>query len=362
MFLDIIRANGYQSVAFVGMAKNVGKTTAVNYLLGECFQYNYPVGMASIGRDGEKIDAITGGEKPVIWAATGTIVATAKQAIVNSDAALEIIEDTGYRGALGQVYLAKVRRAGLVEVATTPSTKKMKNIIKMMQQFGVKLVIIDGALDRASSAAPGITESAVLATGAAVNRQLAVVVKKTIARVEQLTIPALVPGVSGISSQLYNRINSASDSLLVGEDGEITIMDKKSLGYQKNLLDFLKSEKKIKAVYINGAVVDGLLEMFVANRRELYNTVLVVKNGTSILVNPDLWRSYLRAHGNIKCLHKINLIAVSCNPISPRGESFFPEELVEKVAGGLSSLNNLVAVDVITGIHQGRGGKGGLLY
>jgi hypothetical protein len=349
VILELIKAKGYQSVAFTGMAKNVGKTTSFNYLLSQCAREKLAVGLASIGRDGEKVDGITGAAKPSIWAPEGTVVAAAKEAIINSTAGLEIIEDTGFSGAMGQIYLARVRRGGEIEVATTPSSQKMRIIISMMKQLGASLVLVDGALDRTSSAAPDVSDCTILATGAAVHRQLEVVVDKTAARAEQFSISG-VPSLAGlIPKEARQKIANGSASLAVGEEGEVAMMDKKSLGYEENLLELLKGNRKIKAVYINGAVVEGLLQFFINNRKILQETVLLVRSGVNILVNHRIWGHYLKAHGLIYGLNPVNLIGVICNPTSIRGDGFFPEELVDKLA---TKVPGIITADVISGIFR----------
>ncbi|MEW6624737.1 MAG: hypothetical protein AB1420_16705 [Bacillota bacterium] len=347
--MSAIKKKQYSSVSFIGMAKNVGKTTAFNYLLKQCFVHNYPIGIASLGRDGEKIDAITGTEKPQILAAKDTLIASAKHSILKSSASLEILEDTGYVSSLGPIYVARVRRPGFIELATTPSAKKMKDIIQIMKGLGAKLVIVDGALDRTSSAAPETTDSTILSTGASLNSQMDVVVKKTAARVQQLTLPSINTSSLHVSSSTLQQLHNAESSLVIGEDDHIILaMDKKSLGYEKHLLGFLKNQK-IKYVYINGAVVGSLLNIFVANRKTLQNTTLVVKNGANILVDYQEWDRYLKAHGNIKALKPINLIAVTCNPTSYRGDSFPPEKFVDALA---ANLPGFTVVDLILGIKR----------
>jgi hypothetical protein len=354
VFLELIRAKEYHSVAFTGMAKNAGKTTALNYLLTQCIRGKLPVGLASIGRDGEKTDGITGERKPVIWAPEGAVVAAAKQAIINSGAGLEIVEDAGFSGAMGQIYLARVRRGGEIEVATTPSSQKMRKIITMMQELGAKLVLVDGALDRTSSAAPEVSDCTILATGASVHRQVEIVAAITAARAGQLAIPAVPADQAAILEEVKKEIAAVSASLIVGADGEMVRMDKKSLGYEQNLLDFFKKNKKIKAVYIDGAVVEGLLQFFINNRKALLDTILLVKSGVNILVNHRTWENYLKAHGLLCAIKQVNLLGIACNPASNRGDGFFPEELVDKLA---LKVPGVIIADVVAGIfRQGRRG------
>ena len=57
----------YKTLSIVGMAKNAGKTTAMNFLIEEAMDEGVALGITSIGRDGESQDLVTGTEKPKIY-------------------------------------------------------------------------------------------------------------------------------------------------------------------------------------------------------------------------------------------------------------------------------------------------------
>ncbi|MEG0661801.1 MAG: hypothetical protein RR472_00835, partial [Anaerovoracaceae bacterium] len=57
----------YKTVSIVGMAKNAGKTTALNYLIEEAMDEGMILGITSTGRDGESTDVVTGTDKPKVF-------------------------------------------------------------------------------------------------------------------------------------------------------------------------------------------------------------------------------------------------------------------------------------------------------
>ena len=65
-----------KSMSIVGMCKNAGKTTMLNWLLTGG-HLRGTLGLTSIGRDGESTDVVTGTEKPGIFVKEGTLIATA---------------------------------------------------------------------------------------------------------------------------------------------------------------------------------------------------------------------------------------------------------------------------------------------
>ncbi|KUO50051.1 MAG: hypothetical protein APF76_06195 [Desulfitibacter sp. BRH_c19] len=346
MFLDAITKKGYQSISFIGMAKNVGKTTAFNYLLKECFQNDYPIGIASLGRDGEKKDLIFACDKPRIWIERGTIAAVAMETIIQNNFPLEILEDTGYSSSLGQIYITKAKGSGYVEIATTPSSRKMRHIIKLMKAYGARLIIVDGALDRVSSSAPEVTDCTILATGASLHPSMEQVIRRTTARVQQLTLPTIKHNMSFLN--INEVIESSQSPLIIGQEGLVVTMGKESLSYEKQLFSFL-NKQKINYVYINGAVVDGLLKFFISNKWSLQNTTLIIKNGSNILVDHLTWEKYLKYHGNISVTKPINLIALTCNSTSHKGDTFPPEEFAKRLS---ESIGDTTVVDVAMNIKE----------
>ena len=63
--------NGVQTMSIVGMCKNAGKTTMLNWMLHHD-RLQGTLGLTSIGRDGESTDVVTGTEKPSIFVPAGT--------------------------------------------------------------------------------------------------------------------------------------------------------------------------------------------------------------------------------------------------------------------------------------------------
>ena len=57
----------YKTISIVGMAKNAGKTTALNFLIEEAMDEGVRLGITSTGRDGESTDLVTETEKPRVY-------------------------------------------------------------------------------------------------------------------------------------------------------------------------------------------------------------------------------------------------------------------------------------------------------
>ncbi len=102
-----------RALALVGLAKNTGKTETLAAILREHAASDTPVGVTSIGRDGEEHDVIDARiDKPRVQLQRGSLVATTGALLRSSGLAHERLAQTGVRTPLGEVVLARAVRAG----------------------------------------------------------------------------------------------------------------------------------------------------------------------------------------------------------------------------------------------------------
>ena len=176
----------YDSISIIGMSKNVGKTTTLNHILKEA-RGRISLGLTSIGRDGEELDLVTGIEKPKIYIESGTIIATAKQCLLNSDITREILKTTGFNTPMGEIIICRALSDGYVDLGGPSVNSYMTLICDELKRFGSKLVIVDGALSRKTFASPSITNATILSTGAALSKSMTVVIEETAHTVKLLS-------------------------------------------------------------------------------------------------------------------------------------------------------------------------------
>ena len=196
----------YKIISIVGMSKNSGKTVALNHLIGQAYEEGIPIGITSIGRDGESIDIVTDTEKPRIFVEEGSLIATASKMLEMGDASIEILKVTEYRSPLGEIVIGRVRDGGYVQVAGPQLLSEIKEVADLMLSLGAGFVIIDGALDRLSQAAPTISEATILSTGAVLSRDMNRVIEETLHVVKTLSLPEIEDKVvEGIARKLIDE-------------------------------------------------------------------------------------------------------------------------------------------------------------
>ena len=183
----IRRLNETKTMSIVGMCKNAGKTTMLNWLLTGG-HLRGTLGLTSIGRDGESTDVVTGTEKPGIFVKEGTMIATAKDMLRLGDVTKEILMTTGIPTPLGEVVILRARSAGYVQLAGPSITTQLKDVSRYFFDLGADRSVIDGALGRKSLGARAVAEGVILCTGASYHMSMDKVIADT------AHIAALLPG------------------------------------------------------------------------------------------------------------------------------------------------------------------------
>jgi hypothetical protein len=93
------------------------------------------------------------------------LIATAT-AILPKYPALEIMESTRERGALGWIVIGRVRTPGFYEIAGPAGADAVRRIVRELTRCGASFVLLDGAVDRLAALRDG-EDAIVAATGAA---------------------------------------------------------------------------------------------------------------------------------------------------------------------------------------------------
>lgn len=326
MLMDLIQ-NKYRIISVVGMAKNAGKTTTLNQLIAEAMDRRITLGITSTGRDGEKKDVVTNTEKPLIYVEKGTLIATTEETFIYADATLELLEITAYYTALGRIILARAVTSGNVQVAGPGTSNEIKAISEKMLEYGAKLVIVDGAIDRIAAASPTITEATILATGAVLSRDMDQVIERTVHQIRLFSIQALEDGEL---KQRISRIMDGKGFCTIGKNGEMyRIMLETALNGGTDIADAITEDTRY--VGLGGALVAGTLKQIMEHTDRYKNVVFVVKDATRIFIQSRDWQYFMKAGFRIEVIDKIHPLAVTVNPYAPQGYYLNPTEFQEKM-------------------------------
>lgn len=325
---------GYKTISIIGLGKNTGKTVALNHLLSEINKEKIPIGITSIGRDGEDMDLVYDIEKPKIHVEKGTLIATTMELIYISSANVSIIEKTDYTSPLGDIVISKVESSGDIQIAGPQSISAIKDVSNKMLNIGGEFVIVDGAIDRKSSAAPSISDATIMATGAILSPDMDKVIEDTLHQVEVFSLPVIEDKES---RSIIEGLMAQNKIAIIDKDLKINPINlQTALGGGKVLGERL--DHKSKYVVVPGSLVKNTIKDLIDTTKIYKDIDIVIKDGTKIFINSRDWMKFKKQGIKVKVLNPINLIGITINPYCPNGPSFEPREFLNKMRKSISHI------------------------
>ena len=284
---------GVRRVAFVGLAKNVGKTTAL-VAAAEAFSHSSIVaGATSAGRDGEELDAITGAPKPRFRLWPGQFVASAAACFAASEIDSEIVESLPFHTRFGAIEVRRVRRVGEVEVVGPTTARELARTSDALERAGARIVLLDGAFGRRAFAGVRVADGVVLSIGAAAGGTTKRVVARGLAAADLVRLPAPASG---------------------------------------------EREREVA-----GALTDAALDAIAPNRGE----TLVVDDFASVFLSAAALDLLRRDGVALAARRPSRLLAVTTNPTAPGAVSLPAQELFEETA---RAFPGVLVVDLVSGL------------
>ncbi|MCI6612735.1 MAG: hypothetical protein MSC54_00765 [Clostridiales bacterium] len=289
----VSRLQQVQSMSIVGMCKNAGKTTMLNWLLAHTGRRQI-LGLTSIGRDGESTDVVTGTEKPSIFVPAGTLIATAKDMLRLGDVTKEILITTGIPTPLGEVVVMRARSDGYVQLAGPSITAQLREVSRMFFELGATQSIIDGALGRKSLGARNVADGIVLCTGASYNMSMDKVIEDTANFCRLMDLPK--------ADTLPPEATDGLEACLK-EHGE---------------------------AYIAGALTDTMVIPLLRSGL-LRSSRLVVADPSKVLLKPDTLDKLAVRDVTLQTKDAAQTLCVTVNPVSAYGWKFDKDEFIDRM-------------------------------
>ncbi|HNS30427.1 MAG TPA: hypothetical protein PKL52_07835 [Tenuifilaceae bacterium] len=312
-------ALSYKSLSIVGLDKNTGKTECLNYILGKVKGTGKRVALTSIGIDGESRDTVTHTAKPEIKIHPGMIFISAEKHYLQRRITSEILDISNIRTSLGKLVVARALSNDKVLLSGPPDTQSLKALIGSMDNYGVNITIIDGALSRLSPASPAVTEGMVLTTGAAHSANMPELVRKTKYVVDLINLPQ-------VEDALANELDSIQTGIYaVGSEGTLHNLNQSVFMLQKAKSVVFSHGNRL---FVAGAATGNLFE-FLRMQKNIANIELIVKDFTKIFATPEVFYAFQKKGGQVRVVNKTKLVTVCINPTSPQGYRMDSDRLKE---------------------------------
>ena len=297
----------HATVTVVGLAKNAGKTTVVNHLLE---RMEGRVGLASLGLDGEAKDQLTGLAKPRIAPPAGALVLTTTEIRGQTP----IVQELPYRTAAGRVVIVAAAGGAPVVVSGPTRLDELDAALDALRAAGAERLLLEGALGRLGTAAPGRADAVVLAAGA-----------------------SLAEGGDDLALRLRLSVD-ALDLPAAGSDADVTLTH--GAGFEAEAA----AEVHDGAVAeLPGALTDPLLEALMRARRR---ATLVVADATRVLAGPQTVARARRAGVELAARRRLRIVALTSSPFHPDAART-PDEAFRALAG--ASAGRWPVYDVVAG-------------
>ena len=322
----------YKSCSIVGLEKNTGKTECFNYVMQRLPLDKIRVAVSSIGIDGETTDQVTKTAKPEIFLREGVYFGTSEKHYLTKLLTSELLEISDENTSLGNIVIGKALTPGKLLLSGPSSTNGLRRWMNEMQKYDIDLTIIDGALSRLSLASPAVSESMILATGAAYSANINTLVQKTVFVVQminlELTSQENYDTFIDINSGVW-AIDSDNDSDFGKKLVDLKVASSLSININTDGLN------KCKTLYVSGALTDNFVNHIRQNK--IFNeTEIVVRDFTKIFLTPMTYNTFVNGKRKITVLQKSKLIAVCVNPTSPNGIVLDSEKLCKTLSEAIN--------------------------
>ncbi len=322
----------YKSCSIVGLEKNTGKTECFNYVMQRLPLDKIRVAVSSIGIDGETTDQVTRTAKPEIFLREGIYFGTSEKHYLTKLLTSELLEISDENTSLGNIVIGKALTPGKLLLSGPSSTNGLRRWMNEMRKYDIDLTIIDGALSRLSLASPAVSESMILATGAAYSANINTLVQKTAFVVQMINLELT-------SQENYDTfININNGVWAIDADNDIDIEKRLvDLKVASSLSININTEglKKCKTLYVSGALTDNFVNHIRQNK--IFNeTEIVVRDFTKIFLTPMTYNTFVNGKRKITVLQKSKLIAVCVNPTSPNGIVLDSEKLCKTLSEAIN--------------------------
>lgn len=295
-------------VTVIGLCKNAGKTTVMRRLMAEL--EDECLGLTSVGRDGEATDLVTGTEKPDLYIKKGDLFATGRGMMRLCDGTLEVAALTGVMTPVGEVVVFRALSDGYVQLAGPSAAGQLPPLCGCFAELGANRVIIDGAAGRKSLAAAGTAGTALLCTGASLDRDLELVVAETAhsCRLFSCKRPE--------SASLCRALDACQARFaLFSPDGEQLELPLDESGAPR----WGRLPRERCVLWAAGGITDPLLKTLARRGAPL---TLAAADATHILAGRAAVDLFLRSGGRLVVRRELAIAAVGANPWSAYGWHF----------------------------------------
>lgn len=294
-----ISGRRYKNIAIVGICKNAGKTTVLNYILAK---YPFPWGILSTGRDGETEDTLFKIPKPKVKIPKGCFFCTDAKTLLQHGSGISILTKTSFQSGSRELWIVKSEKYLETEITGPASVSGQIACAELLQKMGAEKVLIDGSLDRKSIVLSNAVDAIILTAGASFGNQQAII--------EELKRLITLSQIGTYLSPTLQKL-AEQNKILIKNKGRWKQTGLVSLiANETKLLEILSKLEKPSHLYLPGAYTSS-----VNNRlgKHLSGIQLIFRHPECIKLSSNELDVFLKNH-NPLALIPFKLKAIALNP------------------------------------------------
>ena len=350
-----------QRLSLIGLAKNVGKTTATNHLLRLLLDHGLyearELGLTSLGLDGEAVDAMTGLPKPRYVPQAGLLLATTAGLLRQAEsegARFQRLQQLPGRTAMGPVVLVRIEQPGRVVIAGPTLLRDLRFTLERFSASGAKLCLVDGAINRLGAAAPTITDACILCVGASVAATPALAARRSAEVLKRLMMQP------SARSDAYRNLQARARLLCFRPDrAEIAAATFGGPAEPENearwIVEQMRDNEQV-FYFLHGALSEELTRALLSQLPQQLTdrrAEIIIEDATKVFCHA-ITLQRLAARGlEVRVARPIRVLAITINPFTPE-YSCSPQQFLEALLREMPE-NYPPVIDVVSGIFHAQG-------
>ncbi len=329
---SLIESKSNKVIAIIGLSKNAGKTSVLNWILTHCKGFDY--GVLSTGRDGEERDTVYATPKPAVHLPPNCLFCCDTSSLDAHGSAIRIIQKLPWKAGNRQLWLAESTSAIDTEIFGPSNVGAQTECIRLMQQHGAKKILVDGSIDRKSIVLSSIVNSSFLVAGASYG-SLAKIMEE-LRRLQRLCHIPLTSSPPSIAMQ-------SKESILYKSKGRWMDTGARSLiGHESLVLDLL--QQNVAQIYIPGAFTSSSYGKL-ARAIDSSDTVIVIRHPHVLQLDGGTVERFLRIY-KLRTLNPLIISLIALNTSAVGAEPLDAERMRVEVK---QEFSGYLVMDIMEG-------------
>ncbi len=329
-FQERILGAGPSSIAFVGLSRGAGKTTALRQAVTGLVERARVFGVASAGHREEDLEAMGGPASLSLDLPIGAVVATTAPALERSQAGYEVVARLATSGSVGEVQVARILAAGAVEIVGPGTGPELQKAVASIRRQLDGPVLVEGSITRKGFSAPGVAEWIVLAVGGGLSPTLDRVIAAARYYLDLFGAPLAPPAAAA----LFDKGTAESRCILV--DSVWNEIDSFHWQPRDNAPSLLgRRDMNLAAAIVPQILTDDTV---VPLLRAGARMALVVRDPMRNTLSPVYHSAWEKRGGGVQVIHRPRVLAVTVNPVNPTGPDYDRDEFSAALIEGLEGV------------------------